>query len=83
MNWEKNAQEEFQGLIAKVPPFLRAMAEKKVSSKAEALARTANRNEVTEKDMIDAFFSETPFGFHGPMKCDMEALGVDYKKYGY
>ncbi len=83
MNWEKNAEEKFKGLIAKVPPFLRAMAEKKVSAKAEALARSWNRNEVTEKDMIDAFFSETPFGFHGPMKCDMEALGVDYKKYGY
>ena len=26
---------------------------------------------------------ETPFGFHGPMKLDMEELGIDYKKYGY
>ena len=24
---------------------------------------------------------ETPFGFHGPMKMDMEALGIDYEKY--
>ena len=43
------------------------IAEKKVSQKAESIAREKNRLEVTEKDMVDAFFSETPFGFHGPM----------------
>lgn len=83
MSWDKNAAEKFQRMIAKIPIFLRGIAEKKVSQKAESIARRENRSEVIEKDMIDAFFSETPFGFHGPMKSDMEELGIDYKKYGH
>ena len=83
MNWEKNAQGKFQQMIAKIPIFLRGIAEKKVSQKAENIARQDNRLEVTEKDMVGAFFLETPFGFHGPMKLDMEELGIDYKKYGH
>lgn len=62
---------------------MREIAKTKVSQKAESLVKEANRAEVTEKDMIDAFFAATPFGFHGPMKCDMEDLGIDYTKYGY
>ena len=46
-------------------------------------ARQDSRSEVSLKDVIDAFFMETPFGFHGPMKMDMDALGIDYEKYGY
>ena len=83
INWEKNAQEKFQQMIAKVPVFLRGIAQKKVSQKAESIVRQENRREVIEKDMIDAFFLETPFGFHGPMKSDMEALGIDYRQYGH
>ena len=47
------------------------------------MATQANRLAVTEKDLVDAFFSETPFGFHGPMKCDMDEFGIDYTQYGY
>ena len=83
MNWEKTAEEKFDQLIAKVPVFLRDMAKDKVSQKAESLAQADNRTDVSQKDMVDAFFSETPFGFHGPMKCDMDAIGVDYTKYGH
>ncbi len=83
MNWEKEAREDFEGILSKIPVFLRGIAEKKVSQKAEMLARQANRPEVLQKDVVDAFFMETPFGFHGPMKTDMEALGIDYEKYGH
>lgn len=83
MDWEKNAQEKFEQMIARVPVFLRDMARGKVSQRAEALAAQEGRPQVTEKDMVDAFFAETPFGFHGPMKTDMTALGVDYTKYGH
>jgi len=62
---------------------LRGLAEKKVSQKAQQNAQAENRLEVSQKDVIDAFFMETPFGFHGPMKIDMETLGIDYTKYGY
>ena len=83
INWEQGAQEKFQQLLGKIPIFLRGIAEKKVSLKIESRLREENRREVCEKDLVDAFFSETPFGFHGPMKCDMEEFGIDYTKYGY
>ena len=76
-------EEKFRQMIERIPVFLRAIAQEKVSQKAESITRQENRREVTEKDMVDAFFSETPFGFHGPMKSDMEALGIDYTKYGH
>lgn len=81
--WDKTTEEKFKQLIEKIPIFIREMARDNVSKKAESLVRNENRCEITEKDMVDAFFAETPFGFHGPMKCDMEELGVDYTKYGY
>ena len=81
--WEKTTEEKFKQLIAKIPVFLRGIAEDKVSQRAESLARKENRTEISEKDMVDAFFAETPFGFHGPMKTDMESLGIDYAKYGH
>ena len=83
MNWEKQARENFEAILGKIPVFLRSIAEKKVSQKAENLARNEGRLEVSQKDVVEAFFRETPFGFHGPMKMDMEALGIDYEKYGY
>jgi len=83
MNWEKDTEEKFKKIVDKVPMFLREMAKTKVATKAEKLAEAAGRGAVSEKDLVDAFFSETPFGFHGPLKCDLEALGVDYVKYGH
>jgi len=81
--WDMDAQKNFELLIAKIPIFLREIAQKKVFQKAEDLAQKAGRAVVSEKDMVDAFFAATPFGFHGPMKNDMQALGIDYLKYGY
>jgi hypothetical protein len=81
--WEAATQDKFNQMIAKIPPFLRPVAQGKVSKKAEALALKEQRKEVSEKDMVDAFFLETPFGFHGPMKTDMRDLGIEYTKYGH
>ncbi len=81
--WEKNASEKFDRMIGKVPVFLREIAKDKVSKKAEILAQQNGRAQVTEKDMVDAFFAETPFGFHGPMKGDMQELGIDYVAFGH
>lgn len=83
MNWDKTTQEKFDSLIGNVPPFMREFARDKVSKKAENLVAKDDRNLITEKDMVDAFFAETPFGFHGPMKSDMEKFGIDYSQYGY
>ena len=81
--WEKSILVKFDQMIERIPVFLRPIAQSKVSQRAERLVKESNRNEITEKDMVDAFFKETPFGFHGPMKTDMETLGIDYSKYGY
>jgi hypothetical protein len=81
--WGGNTAQNFQKILANVPDMIRGIAETRVSKKAEAIVREAGRIEITEKDMVDAFFAETPFGFHGPMKTDMLAAGVDYKKYGH
>ena len=81
--WEKNAEAKFKAMMEKVPIFMRPLAQDKVSTKAKALVRESNRTEIAEKDMVDAFFAETPGGFQGPMKADMETLGIDYTKYGY
>ena len=83
MDWEQETEKKFLQLIDKIPVFLRDIAKDKVAKRAEALAQKENRNLVCEKDLVDAFFTETPFGFHGPMKTDMSAIGIDYIKYGY
>jgi len=83
MTWEKTAKDSFEAVLGKIPVFLRPMAMQKVSKKAEQIAQNQGREEVSEKDVVDAFFVETPFGFHGPMKMDMDALKIDYRKYGH
>ena len=83
MNWDKSAEEKFKQMIEKIPVFLRDIAKEKVSKKAESLAEGENRSQVVEKDLVDALFEETPFGFHGPMKADMDAVGIDYTQYGH
>ncbi len=83
ISWNKDAKEKFDQVVAKIPPFLRGVAEQRVTKKAAGFALKENRTEILEKDLVDAFFAETPFGFHGPMKTDMQAVGIDYVKYGY
>ena len=83
MIWDPAVKTQFDLMISKIPVFLRPIAEKKVSQKAEALAVKEGMAQVSEKNMVDAFFAETPFGFHGPMKTDMDEFGIDYIKHGY
>ena len=79
--WDKAVREKFDQMIGKIPVFMRDIAKTKVSQKAELITRGENRSQVTEKDMVDAFFAATPFGFHGPMKNDMTELGIEYTQY--
>ena len=83
ISWSEPTRKKFDQIISGIPDMIRGIAETRVSKKAENIVRAENRTEVTEKDMVDAFFAETPFGFHGPMKTDMEKAGVDYIKYGH
>jgi len=70
-------------MIAKVPGPMQGFAGDAVARKAQKIVEKDGRSEITLKDMVDAFFEATPFGFHGPMKTDMEALGINYEQYGY
>ncbi len=81
--WEKAAKTQFDLMIEKIPVFMRPIAQEAVLKKLSALVDSQGIREITQKEMVDAFFAATPFGFHGPMKVDMESLGIDYTKYGY
>ena len=83
INWDTNTEEKFKQLIEKIPIFLRDIAKEKVSKKAKNLAENENRSQITEKDLVDALFKETPFGFHGPLRTDMESIGINYTQYGH
>jgi hypothetical protein len=83
LDWDKPTQEKFERLIEKMPFVLRGMAKQKVGAKAHAIAQASNHLQISEKDMVDAFFAETPFGFQGLMKNDLIEMNIDYTKYGY
>jgi len=83
ITWDKATEEKFNKILDGIPDMIRGIAETRVSKKAHSIVMETNRTVITEKDMVDAFFAETPFGFHGPMKSDMEKLGIDYMKYGH
>lgn len=83
IQWGEETRKQFEQLIEKIPVFLRGMAREKVSKRAQSIVRDDNRTVIGEKDMVDAFFIETPFGFHGPLKTDMEEIQIDYTKYGH
>jgi hypothetical protein len=83
VTWEKTAREQFEKLLEQIPDLVRGIAETRVSKKAESIVREANRLIIAEKDMIDAFFAETPPAFMGAMRNGMQELGIDYTKYGH
>ena len=83
ISWEKTTQEQFLKILEQIPELIRGIAESRVSKKAESLVKAENRLEITQKDMIDALFAETPAGFIPAMKSGLEALGIDYAKHGY
>lgn len=83
MSWHKETKEKFDQLMLKIPVFMRKIAQEKISQAAQDFAKKDNRSEIIEKDLVDAFFKETPFAFYGPMKADLQNAGIDYTRYGY
>lgn len=83
LDWDKATQEKFVRLIEKMPAVLRGMARQKVDERAQIIAKASDHPQISEKDMVDAFFAETPFGFQGLMKNDLNEMNIDYTKYGY
>ena len=83
ITWEKAAEGHFQTILKQIPDLVRGIAETRINKKAESIVKADKRLIITEKDMVHAFFAETPAAFMGPMKSSMENLGIDYKKYGF
>lgn len=83
ISWDKTSEEQFLKILEQIPALIRPIAELRVTNKAKSIVQAENRDVITEKDMVMAFFTETPPGFMPPMKASMQELGIDYTKYGY
>ncbi len=83
ITWEPHVFEKFEKILLQVPALIRGIAETRVSKKAESLVRESQRGLISEKDMVDAFFAETPEGFLPAMKTSMREMNIDYVHYGY
>ena len=83
INWDESAKSQFDQMIEKIPWPVRKIASDTVEKKAKELVSKDGRSTIKEKDMVDAFFAETPSGFIPQMKTSMEELGINYTQYGY
>ena len=83
ITWDKATEEKFLQILEQIPHLVRGIAEVRITRKAESLIRQENRWVIFEKDMVDAFFAETPPAFLSAMKDGMQELGIDFTKYGY
>jgi hypothetical protein len=83
ITWDKAAEEKFLVILKQIPDMIRGIAENRVNNKAQAIVREDNRQLIEEKDMVAAFFAETPPAFKNAMVKSMDELEIDYKGYGY
>lgn len=83
ISWEETTEQYFQKILLEIPDLIRGIAEVRVIKKAESIIKEEGRNVINEKDMVNAFFAETPGGFIPAMKKSMEELNIDYTQYGH
>lgn len=83
IRWEEDTEKKFLIILEQIPALIRGIAETLVNKKAVRLVQEDSRTMVEEKDMVAAFFSETPAGFRADMIKSMEDLGIDYRAYGF
>ena len=81
LNWEKNAQAKYAGMIEKIPLFHRQIAKIVVDKKAEQIASARGSEVVEEPDIVQAFLSEVPMAFYSLMVRLLDEVGFDYRKY--
>lgn len=81
LQWDKNAQDVFDTVIANLPQFHRSIAEQLVKECAEDLASSRGSQSVQEKDLIEAFFREVPPAFRDMMRRLFQQLHIEYKQY--
>ncbi|MBU1121281.1 MAG: radical SAM protein [Candidatus Omnitrophota bacterium] len=81
IKWDDVVEKKFRTAISKMPFFHRRIAEKMVKAKSESIARQKNDGQVSEQELVSAFFEETPSAFKGLMKGVLADADIDYKKY--
>ena len=74
--WDGPATELMDRLMLDVPFLLRPIAKKAVRRKSGALASERGLAAVTLMEVRDAFLSETPGPFQGPMRESLKKLGL-------
>lgn len=74
--WRVDARDCLDNVLSAVPMLLRPIARKAVSKKAMALSLARGLAAVTPIEVRDAFLSETPRPFQGPMKESLKKLGL-------
>jgi radical SAM superfamily enzyme YgiQ (UPF0313 family) len=74
--WGKDAKDCLDKALSSVPMLLRPIARKAVTKKAGALACERGLALVTSLEVRDAFLSETPGPFQGPLKETLRKLGL-------
>ncbi len=73
--WDAFAREVFEKVLSEVPALLRPIARKAVGKKAQ-IAASRGSGKVVSRDVRDAFLSETPRPFQGPMREALKRLGL-------
>jgi hypothetical protein len=76
IGWGADAKAAFDKLLSNVPVLLRPIAKRAAARKAESLARERGADAVDTACIRDAFLSETPGPFQGPMKETLRKLGL-------
>jgi len=74
--WDGYAKSCFDQALAQVPALLRPIARRAVNKKARELAISRGLYSVTTKEVADAFVSETPGPFRGPMTESLRKMGL-------
>ncbi len=75
VSWDDFALEVFEKVLSEVPALLRPIARKAVRKKAQTTASRGS-GKVRAEDVRDAFLSETPRPFQGPMREALGRLGL-------
>ncbi|MHB8174139.1 MAG: B12-binding domain-containing radical SAM protein [Nitrospirota bacterium] len=73
--WDDFAMEVFEKVLSEVPALFRPIARKAVRKKALSAAMQGS-GKVRAQDIKDAFLSETPRPFQGPMREALGRLGL-------
>jgi len=81
IRWDPDVEKRFNETVKKMPLFHRGIAENLVKERAEIIARDKNKSEVSEEEVVQAFFQEVPPAFKGMMKKLLHEMKIDYTKY--